>query len=68
VPTIHQRARGENGGRAAFCPPYGILPDAQITFWFSEILSSPIISENQKYPASLLPQIKGITTPVITAR
>ena len=81
MPTIYQRARGEMVGTLSLCPPYGTCEGhtvyAHADYNFARRASQipiirirvkPIISENQKYPASLFAQIKGITASVITAR
>ena len=71
MPTILQRVCSQMVGTLSLCPPYGCgdrdCPTGKSFPIFGNIVK-PTISENQKFLASLLPQIKGITTPVITAR
>ena len=71
MPTIYQLACGELVGTLALCPPCGagdVTARRANRFLFFRIHVKLIISENQKLSVFLFPQIKGITTPVITAR
>jgi hypothetical protein len=65
VPTTHQRVCGEMVGTLRFAPPYdtGDFARRANQLPIFGISVKPTISENQKYSASLLPQIKGILRP-----
>ena len=66
MPTIHPRSHLQMVGTLSLCPPYGICdlvcdcPTGKSVLIFRNGVK-PETSENQKYIASVFPQISGIT-------